>query len=63
MEIGGGTEEKGSKPVLSVYDIRRKRIVKCRQGDYEDIWGDLSWGGEYHTCCMKSRTGREEDAY
>lgn len=36
----------GSKPVLSVYDIRRKRIVKCRQGDYEDIWGGLSWGGD-----------------
>lgn len=33
----------GRKPTLSVYDISKSKILKKIQGNYNDIWGDISW--------------------
>lgn len=44
-EIPGvlGSILNGTKPVLSIYDIKRKSIVKQKRGNYKDIWADVSW--------------------
>ena len=33
----------GTKPVLSIYDIKRKSIIKQKRGNYQDVWADVSW--------------------